>query len=180
MNPERECLYETCQRMGVGITVMKCFGGGDLLNAEDSEAGVALTANQCIGYALSRPAVSSIMCGAHSVEQLEDCLGYETASDEDKDYASALASFPRISWQGHCMYCSHCLPCPAHLDIASITKYLNLTDSQNRVPETVQNHYDLLEHHASECLQCGACETRCPFGVSIRDNMKKATEVFGK
>ena len=26
MDPERQRLYETCQRLGVGITVMKCFG----------------------------------------------------------------------------------------------------------------------------------------------------------
>ncbi|MCH4207618.1 MAG: aldo/keto reductase [Solobacterium sp.] len=180
MDPDRQRLYETCQRKGIGITVMKCFGGGDLLNAEDSEAGVALTANQCISYALSRPAVSSIMCGAHSVEQLLDCLKYETADDTEKDYASALASFPRISWQGHCMYCSHCLPCPAHLDIANITKFLNLALSQDQIPETVQNHYDLLDHHASECRQCGACESRCPFGVSVRRNMVKAAYLFGK
>ena len=31
MDPQRQELYETCQRLGVGITVMKAFGGGDLL-----------------------------------------------------------------------------------------------------------------------------------------------------
>ena len=34
MDPERQRLYETCQRLGVGITVMKAFGGGDLLRAD--------------------------------------------------------------------------------------------------------------------------------------------------
>lgn len=43
MDPTRERLYETCQRMGVGITVMKAFGGGDLLSGELSPAGKALT-----------------------------------------------------------------------------------------------------------------------------------------
>ena len=37
MDADRQNLYETCQRRGVGITVMKCFGGGDLLNAELSD-----------------------------------------------------------------------------------------------------------------------------------------------
>jgi hypothetical protein len=61
MDPDRQRLYETCQRQGVGITVMKAFGGGDLLNAELSPAGVALTAHQCIAYALSRPAVCVVL-----------------------------------------------------------------------------------------------------------------------
>ena len=181
MNPEREKLYETCQRLGVGITVMKCFGGGDLLNAEMSPAGAALTVNQCIAYALSRPAVSCVLAGAHSVEQLAESLAYEDAPESERDYALALASFPKISWEGHCMYCSHCEPCPKKIDIASVTKFLNLAlaGGNDKVPETVREHYAVLEHHAGECVACGVCEKRCPFGVKIRENMKRAKQVFG-
>ncbi|MBR0069206.1 MAG: aldo/keto reductase [Synergistaceae bacterium] len=179
MDPEREKLYEACQRMGVGITVMKCFGGGDLLNAELSPAGAALTVNQCIAYALSRPAVSCVLAGAHSVEELNLSADYENASESERDYALALASFPKISWEGHCMYCSHCAPCPKKIDIASVTKFLNLAQAGKNLPETVREHYAVLEHHAGECIQCGACEKRCPFNVKIRENMKEAVKVFG-
>lgn len=179
MDPDRQRLYETCQRLGVGITVMKCFGGGDLLDAELSPAGAALTVNQCIHYALTRPAVAVVLAGAHSPEQLRRSAAYEDASEEERDYAQAFASFPKISWKGHCMYCSHCQPCPAGISIADVTKFLNLTAAQKGLPETVREHYAVLEHHASECLQCGACETRCPFGVPIRENMKRAAAVFG-
>ena len=178
MDPDRQRLYETCQRKGVGITVMKAFAGGELLGSNQI-AGVSLTVNQCIAYALSRPAVSVILAGAHSVEQLEQSAAYCDASPEERDYAAALASFPRVSWEGHCMYCSHCEPCPRFIDIASVTKFLHLAQAQGRLPETVREHYAALKHHASDCVQCGACETRCPFGVSIRENMKAAAEVFG-
>ena len=179
MDPDRQKLYETCQRLGVGITVMKCFGGGDLLDAELSPAGVALTAHQCIHYALSRPAVAVVLAGAHSVEQFMQSVAYEDASAEEKDYALTFASFPKISWQGHCVYCSHCAPCVKQIDIAYVTKFLHLAEAQGTVPETVREHYAALAHHAGECIQCGVCETRCPFGVKIRDNMRKAVEVFG-
>ena len=180
MDPDRQALYEICQRLGVGITVMKCFGGGDLLDAELSPAGVALTPEQYIHYCLTRPAVCVVLAGAHNVDELRRSAAYEDADPEARDYAKALASFPRISWQGHCMYCSHCEPCPQRIDIASVTKFLNLAVAQGGVPETVREHYAVLEHHAGECVQCGACETRCPFGVAIRENMKRAVEVFGK
>ena len=65
-----------------------------------------------MSYALDRPAVASIMNGARTVEEMKQNLAYEAASDEEKDYAAALASFPNISWKGHCMYCGHCAPCP--------------------------------------------------------------------
>ena len=179
MDPERQKLYETCASLGVGITVMKCFGGGDLLNAELSPAGAALTVNQCIAYALSRPAVSCVLAGAHSVGQLEESAAYEDAPAGERDYALALASFPKISWEGHCMYCSHCGPCPKKIDIAAVTKFLNLAEAGQSVPETVREHYAVLEHHAGECVGCGMCERRCPFKVRVRANMTRAKKVFG-
>ena len=91
MDPEREALYEACQRRGVGITVMKAFGGGDLLSAALSPAGKALTPYECLHYALTRPAVAAVLCGARTLDQLKDALAYETASPGEKDYAAALA-----------------------------------------------------------------------------------------
>lgn len=180
MDPERQELYEECQRRGVGITVMKAFGGGDLLDEKLSPAGKALNVFQCLNYALTRPAVASVMSGARTMDDLRKSIAYEYASEEEKDYAPALAAFPKISWEGHCMYCGHCAPCPKGIDIATVTKFLNLAVAQGEVPETVREHYGVLTHQASECIACGACEKRCPFKVGVIENMKKAVEVFGK
>ena len=179
MDPEREKLYETCQRLGVGITVMKAFGGGDLLNAELSPAAAALTSFQCIQYALDRPGVACIMAGVRSEEELENCLAFESAPEEERDYTAAFAAFPRIKWEGHCMYCGHCAPCPVGIDVATLTKFLNLAKAQGEVPETVREHYAALKHKAGECVGCGACEGRCPFHVEVRANMAQAKELFG-
>lgn len=180
MDPEREALYEVCQRMGVGITVMKAFGGGDLLDETLSPAGRALTPYQCMNYALTRPAVASVIAGARTLDELRDCLSYSDAPQERRDYAAALAAFPKISWQGHCMYCGHCAPCPKGIDVASVTKFLNLCKAQGGIPETVREHYAALPQRASACVACGACEKRCPFGVPIIENMKSAAKLFGK
>ena len=79
------------------------------------------------------------------------------------------------------MYCSHCGPCPKKIDIANVTKFLNLAEAggKDSIPETVREHYAILEHHAGECIGCGMCERRCPFGVKIRRNMERAKKVFG-
>ncbi len=178
IDPDRKRLYETCQSKGVGITVMKAFGGGDLLS-ENSPAGVAMSVNQCIHYCLTRPAVSSVLSGVHSLEQLKSSLDYENASENERDYAPVFASFPKISWQGHCMYCGHCAPCPNEIAVADVTKFLNLAKAQGELPETVREHYAALTSHAEDCVACGKCEKRCPFNVSIIENMKQAKEIFG-
>ena len=178
LDPQRERLYETCQSLGVGITVMKAFGGGDLLTPH-SPAGQALTVEQCIHYALTRPGVASVLCGARSEQELRASLDYETASPDQRDYAAAFATFPRISWKGHCMYCGHCAPCPQRIDVATVTKFLSLALAQPQMPETVREHYAAMQRHAQDCVECGACEKRCPFEVPIRKNMRKARETFG-
>ena len=180
MDPQRQALYETCQRLGVGITVMKAFGGGDLLSDTLSPAGKSLTLYQCLHYALTRPGVASVMSGARNLEELQSSIAYESASEEERDYAAAFAALPKISWVGHCMYCGHCAPCPVGIDVASVTKFLNLTRAQGMVPETVREHYALLPHTGGECIACGACESRCPFGVSVIENMRQAAAVFGQ
>ena len=134
---------------------------------------------QCIHYALTRPAVASVMSGVHTSAELAASLAYETAPDSARDYAAALATFPKISWRGHCMYCGHCAPCTAGIDIASVNKYYNLTLAQHEIPETVREHYRLLPHHASECIACGRCERNCPFGVDIIGHMRLAAAKFG-
>ena len=179
MDPDRQRLYETCQRLGVGITVMKCFGGGDLLDAKLSPAGAALTVNQCIHYALTRPAVSSILCGYDTTAQIDQAVAYENASADEKDYASVLANAPYHSYKGQCTYCGHCKPCPSNIDIAMVNKFYDLAKQQPTVPQSIQSHYELIPHKAAECIACQSCESRCPFEVKIAERMKKAAELFG-
>ena len=144
MDPERQRLYELCEDRGVGITVMKAFAGGDILDEKLSPAGAALTVPQCISYALSRPAVATVCSGARNEEQLAESIAYCDASEEERSYAEAFAAFPRVSWSGHCMYCTHCHPCPAEINIADVTKFLNLAVAHNEFKEMKMNDIDVL------------------------------------
>ena len=177
--PEREELYRICEREGVGITVMKGYAGGRLFQAETSPFGVALTPVQCLHYALTRPAVASVMAGFDTPEHVDAAVAYETATEEEKDYASVLASAPKHAYSGQCTYCGHCAPCPVRIDIAMVNKLYDLAAMQEEVPATVKAHYGQLSANAKDCIQCGGCETRCPFGVRIVDRMKKTRDLFG-
>ena len=60
---ERAALYRRCEAEGVGISVMKAFSGGQLLNTHTSPFGSALTEYQCIQYALDKPGVLTVLPG---------------------------------------------------------------------------------------------------------------------
>ena len=179
IDPERAALYRLCEEKNVGITVMKGYFGGRLFDAKTSPFGTAFTAAQCIHYALTRPGVCSVLCGYDTKEQVDAAVAYETASDDEKDYASVLANAPLHSCRGQCTYCGHCAPCPMEIDIAMVNKFYDLAVQQPTVPESVRAHYEALNVTASACVGCRGCEERCPFGVAVAERMEKAAALFG-
>ncbi|MCI8609321.1 MAG: aldo/keto reductase [Firmicutes bacterium] len=179
ITPERASLYQLCEQEDVGITVMKGYGGGRLFQAETSPFGIALTPVQCIHYALTRPGVASILAGYDTPDHVMEAVAYETASEEEKDYATVLAGAPRHAYQGQCTYCGHCKPCPMNIDIAMVNKLYDLAVMQLEIPASLKAHYQALDASAADCTGCGGCESRCPFGVPVAQRMKEAAKVFG-
>ena len=174
----RQRLYSACETAGVAITVMKPLGAGTLLKAETSPFGTAMTVPQCIQYCLDRNGVKVVIVGCHTVDEVLEAAKYYETPVQERSYAHIFTAGNTIHMTGRCMYCNHCQPCPAHIDIAAVTKFLDLAAQQDSVPETVAQHYWSLSATADDCLMCGRCEPKCPFGVKIRDNMARAREMF--
>ena len=93
-----------------GISVMKAFAGGQLLDARTSPFGQALTQYQCIQYALDKPGVLTVLPGIRDLADVKQLLGFLTASPEERDY-SILGTFTPKDVTGTCVYCNHCQPC---------------------------------------------------------------------
>lgn len=172
---ERMTLYRRCEKEGVGISVMKAFGGGQLLDARTSPFGQALTEYQCIQYALDKPGVLTVLPGIRGKKDLDRILGFLTASEEEKDY-SVIGGFAPRDAAGICVYCNHCKPCPAGLEIGLINKYFDLSQAGDAL---AYSHYQKLEKKASDCIKCGHCNNRCPFHVDQMERMKTIAEYFG-
>lgn len=172
---ERAALYRRCEAEGVGISVMKAFSGGQLLDAKTSPFHAALTEYQCIQYALDKPGVLTVLPGVRNREDLKRVLGYLEASAQEKDY-SILGTFTPQDAEGICVYCNHCAPCPAGLDVGLINKYYDLSRAGDAL---AKDHYANLEKKASDCVGCGHCDSRCPFHVDQSGRMKEIAAYFG-
>ena len=82
-------------------------------------------------------------------------------------------------FKGVCVYCNHCLPCSSGIDIAAVTKYLDIALLDRSVADKgAGQHYRLLSARGSDCIRCANCESKCPFSVPIMQNMQKAKEFF--
>lgn len=173
---ERAELFRRCEKDGVGISVMKPFHGGQLLQDNTSPFHKALTKNQCIKYCLDRPAVLSVVPGVRSLKDLDELLAYPASTQEERDY-SIIASFTPDKALGHCVYCNHCQPCPTGIDIGIVNKYYDLSLAGDKM---AHDHYDKLKVKADACLKCGHCNRRCPFKVDQQNKMQKIAKYFSK
>lgn len=173
---ERQKLYRRCEKEGVGISVMKPFNAGQLLDSGQSPFHKALTTAQCIQYALDKPGVMTVLGGPGNVSQLKEILTYFDKTEEERDYSIISTLTPDES-VGKCVYCKHCHPCPAGLDIGLINKYYDLALQGDPM---AKEHYLTLEKKASDCICCGHCNSRCPFQVMQMERMKEIREYFGQ
>ena len=178
LDSKRAELYKLCEQKQIGITVMKSFGAGKLLSKEHTPYAKPLTVPQCIHYALSRPAVASVLPGCRTAAEVHDVMRYFEINDSEKDYTEILKS-GQNDFRGSCMYCNHCQPCPGDIDIAAVIKYLDIArlDIDN-IPSSVRSHYLSLSKGGADCISCGHCESRCSFGVPIIENMSAAARLF--
>ena len=172
---DRAALYREFERAGVGISVMKAFAGGQLLDARQSPFGAALTREQCIQYALDRPGVLTVLPGVRGMDDLNDLLAFLDAPASTRDYSVLGAMAPQSS-VGACVYCNHCQPCPKGISIGMVNKFYDLACLGDAMAE---QHYRDLKVPASACIACGHCDARCPFGVRQSSRMQEIAAYFG-
>ena len=106
--------------------------------------------------------------------EVKELLAYYDQPEEALDY-SVIGNFAPVEANGKCVYCNHCLPCPAGLDIGLINKYYDLAMAGDGM---AADHYKKLGKHASDCIGCGHCDRRCPFHVQQSNRMKEIAANF--
>ncbi len=157
-------LYAACAARQVGLVGMKPFAGGDLLRR-------SATPVQCLGYGLSQPGVCALVPGVKDVAELWATLAYVEADARERDFSAVLGQVAGTE-AGACVYCNHCLPCPAGIDVGGVLRLA--AAAGERAPQALVEEYRRLPARASACTQCGACAERCPFGVDVIARMEEA------
>ena len=188
--PGKKDLFRVCVAHGVGLVAMKPFAGGKLLQKERTvrvaryqmggdalklKKSAPITPVQCLSYVLAQVGVSTAVPGCQDVTQLEAALAYLEAPEEARDFSGLLSDFQEYV-AGECVYCNHCLPCPANIDVGQVNRLVDA--AQGGVSEVLQAAYDALPVRASACIECGVCVERCPFGVDVISKIRQAVVLF--
>ena len=91
-----------------------------------------------------------------------------------------LASFKRWKEQlgdCFCRRCGYCEPCEQSLDIVALMAIESIV---KRVPldKLLSGVFGKAVKTIDNCTQCGQCESRCPYGLSIRKRIRFGAELL--
>ena len=164
-----EELIAKCLEKNIGFICMKPLAGGAI-----EDASVALR------YIVSNPAVTVVIPGMAEVKEIEQNVSATAdttpLSAAEQEKVAAIRTFLGTNF---CRRCNYCAPCTAGINISAIFLFEGYY-SRYDLKEWALNRYSQLPKKASDCIECGVCESRCPYNLSIRQMLKKTVEVMGK
>jgi len=162
-------LIERCKEKNIGFIDMKPLAGGAL---ED--------ANLAIRYVLANKAVTITIPGMADLSELEQNIA--AASDAAPLSHAELDKIESVRKElgtNFCRRCNYCAPCTVGINIPSIFLFEGYL-SRYGLAEWAKGRYATLKVKASACVECGVCETRCPYSLPIRQMLKKCADKFDK
>lgn len=163
-----EELMQRAKAQNVGFIVMKPLAGGAI-----DDATLALR------YILQNDAVSVVIPGM--AEEWEIQQNIAACQDQSPLSAGELEKIQTIRDQlgtNFCRRCNYCAPCSAGISVHNV--FLSEGYWKRYGLESyARSKYDGLARHASDCIGCGICETRCPYHLPIRQMLKRIENLFG-
>ncbi len=185
---ESRLCYETARKHGKPVIIMEPVKGGILASPPPSVAEIFQKANPqaspaswAVRYAASLEGVITVLSGMSNLDQMKDNIAYmknfvPLSADEQNVITQAretLAAIPSIP----CTSCKYCMPgCPQSINITGVFKCMNMIHTFNTV-KTARNSYIFATRdygRASDCIECGQCESICPQHLPIIEELKKA------
>ena len=164
-----EELIKACTEKDIGFIVMKPLAGGAI---ED--------ATLAMRYCLANPAVSVVIPGMAEEKELAQNLAAanDTSPLSEEELAKVEAIRKALGTQ-FCRRCNYCQPCPKGINISGCFLFHGYLDRYG-LADWAKGRYDTLPVKASACIECGACENRCPYNLPIRMMLKKVAADFGE
>lgn len=164
-----EELIAECERKNIGFICMKPLAGGAI-----EDADIALR------FIVSNPAVTVVIPGmAEKKEIAQNVSATSDTSPLSAEEQKKIAKIKEDLGTNFCRRCNYCQPCTAGINISGVFLFEGYY-SRYDLKEWALSRYSSMPKTASDCIECGVCETRCPYNLPIRDMLKKAAEVMGK
>lgn len=171
LSSEKEvALAEQCKQKDMGFLAMKALAGGLINHSEMAYAFMNQYDNVLPIWGIQRE------------RELDEFLSYQENPPKMEDGIAERIEKDRKELEGEfCRGCGYCMPCPVGIEInncARMSLLLRRSPSAGYLQKETQEKMKKIEN----CLECGHCRSRCPYGLNtpklLRKNYKDYQEIL--
>ncbi len=161
-------LVEKCREADMGFIAMKALSGGLITNSAAAYAFLAQYDNVVPIWGVQRE------------KELDEFLSYiETPPAMTEELAEVIRHDREELLGDFCRGCGYCMPCPVGIEInncARMSLLLRRSPSAGHLSPEGQEKMKKIE----QCLHCGQCKSKCPYGLDTPSLLQKNLEDYKK
>ena len=162
-------LIARCAERNIGFICMKPLAGGAIENA-----------TLALRYICANPDVTVVIPGMAAPEELaQNVAAVADASPLTEQEKQAMEQIRKELGTQFCRRCNYCQPCTVGINISGCFLFEGY-HKRYGLQKWAESRYATLDKTASDCIECGACEERCPYNLPIRQMLKSVAKEFGK
>lgn len=164
-----EALIRRCREKNIGFIDMKPLAGGAI---EDGRLALR--------FICANLDVTVVIPGMYDVSEIEKNI--EAVEDTTPLTGEELEGMEAVRKQlgtNFCRRCNYCQPCTVGINISGCFLFQGYLDRYG-LEDWARDRYATIPVKAGACVECGECETRCPYNLPIREMLKKCAAAFGE
>jgi len=163
---QERALVKGCEDAGIGFICMKALAGGLISNSAAACAYISQYENALPIWGIQRE------------KELDEFLSYIDNPPELTDELQAVINADRKQLSGDfCRGCGYCQPCPAGIQIEDSARITLFMRRMPLAPQLTPESQEMMKK-IEDCLHCGACASRCPYGLDTPALLEKNYEDY--
>ncbi|MDR2089383.1 MAG: aldo/keto reductase [Clostridiales Family XIII bacterium] len=159
-------LVDCCAKHNVGFIAMKALSGGLLTDIFTARAFME-------GF----PNVAPIW-GIQRAEEMDLLIEAMRRPAELSAAQRARIEADRAALSGDfCRGCGYCMPCPANIEIFTCAR-MSLMTGRMPLERVLSDEFRSKMEQTRDCIDCGACVTKCPYGLDPPELLRRNREAY--
>ena len=179
---------------GLPVMIMEPLRGGRLIKNLPEEATRLFAgykesftpAQWAFRWLYNQPEVTCVLSGMNTLEMIEENIRTASTTEigalgaEDEEMLQKVVAAINARMKVGCTGCGYCMPCPKGVDIPGTFSAYNRRYCDSRFWSVIEyikcTALRKTSTAASNCINCGKCETHCPQHIEIRQELKNAAK----